>query len=59
MIFVDDNVLCSTRRGDVETKLRQGLNISRKKMYTRGAMYMIGTWMGTQISIYTEIFLKE
>ena len=31
MIFVDDNVLCSTRREDVETKLRQGLNISRKK----------------------------
>ena len=31
MIFVDDNVLCRTRREEVETKLRQGLNISGKK----------------------------
>ena len=40
MIFVDDNVLCSTRREDVETKLRQGLNISRKKtVYKRGNVH--------------------
>ena len=36
IICADDIVLCSTRREEVEKKLRQGLNISRKKtVYNR------------------------
>ena len=60
MIFADDIVLRSTRREEVENKLRQGAEYQQKerKLYTRGSMY-IGTWMGTQISIYTEIIWKE
>ena len=53
MIFADDILLGSTIREEVEKKVRQGLHISRDKtVYTTGSMY-IGTWMGTQISIYT------
>ena len=61
MLFADDIVLCSTRSDEVEKKLRRGrgLNISRKKtVYKRfnvGAY--IGTWVGTQISIYMEIII--
>ena len=57
MIVADDIVLRSTRREEVENKLRQGAaecQQKERKLYTRGSMY-IGTWMGTQISIYTRI----
>ena len=60
MILDDAIVLCRKRREEVEKKLEEWrkyvedrlLKISRKKtVCTRGSMY-IGTWMGTQISIY-------
>ena len=58
LIFGDDIVLCSTRREEVEDELRQRAEYQQKENRTRGSMY-IGTWMGTQISIYTEIIWKE
>ena len=41
MIFADDIVLRSTRREEVENKLRQGAEYQQKerKLYTRGSMY--------------------
>ena len=59
MIFVEAIVLCSTRREEVEKKLRrQGAEYQQKENCIQEVTY-IRSWMGTRISIYTEIIWKE